>query len=88
MDFFEKLMMLHECLYEGKTPPEAGRFATARVKVNLLDFSKFIIKSTKFIYGVTVSAEEEKQYNEELSFLIEPPKCTGKDKILTMFPYF
>jgi len=67
MDFFEKLMMLHECLYEGKTPPEAGRFATARVK---------------FIYGVTVSAEEEKQYNEELSFLIEPPKCTVNEHMM------
>lgn len=81
-------MMLYECLNEGKTPPEAGRYATARVKVIFFDFSKFVIKSTKFIYGVTVSAEEEKQYNEELSFLIEPPKCTGKDKILTMSPYF
>jgi len=38
MEFFEKLMMLYECLHEGTAPPEAGRYATARVKVFLFDY--------------------------------------------------
>ncbi|CAG5111281.1 Oidioi.mRNA.OKI2018_I69.chr2.g5603.t1.cds [Oikopleura dioica] len=62
MEFFEKLMMLYECLYEGKTPPEEGRVATARVK---------------FIYGA--GTVEEAKYDEKLSFLIEPPRCSVND---------